>query len=284
MLYDRKKYEKLILDSPLFSLRKEIASSAFKRESYRMVEYLYCYLMSINQRDYEIYGCEITETAIRCIRNYDERKGEFLHYFNAAWKKEYWRISREKQLEDKYRGIRIAEDDKKAVRRYIQFAERVSLNCKGDDLYKKLSDAMGEPIERIVELAILSNLNIYGDSLDSTMQNLWNRIPAEESVVQKLETTEEIEEIFTRIERAFRSLQTRQKPIVSDLITVKIHAFLTKKQAEKFSFVSRSIMREWSQYGTMPTQRDIAKKYGRDEASISRTLNNFLSKLKKEGQ
>ena len=52
MQYDKKKYEQLISDSPLFSLDKEIEYAAFKRESYRMVELLYCYLLSINEKEF----------------------------------------------------------------------------------------------------------------------------------------------------------------------------------------------------------------------------------------
>ena len=71
MQYDKRKYEMLISESPLFSLNREKEHVAFKRESYRMVELLYCYLLSINQYEYEPYGCEITEVAIRCISNFD---------------------------------------------------------------------------------------------------------------------------------------------------------------------------------------------------------------------
>ena len=39
---------------------------------------------------------------------------------------------------------------------------------------------------------------------------------------------------------------------------------------------------EWNKKGTLPTQRELARKYGRDEASISRTVRTFLEKLKRE--
>ena len=56
MHYDKLMYEALIQESPLFSLDKETEYSAYKRESYKMIEYLYCYLMAVNQKDYEPYG------------------------------------------------------------------------------------------------------------------------------------------------------------------------------------------------------------------------------------
>ena len=86
MYYDRERYEKLIIQSSLFSLDKEIDESAYKREALKMVEYLYCYLLGINEQKYEPYGYEITVVAKRCINGFKGEKGEFLHYFNAAWK------------------------------------------------------------------------------------------------------------------------------------------------------------------------------------------------------
>lgn len=56
MYYDKSKYESLIMNSPLFGIDKEQETTAYKRESYKMVEYLYCYLLAINERDYEPSG------------------------------------------------------------------------------------------------------------------------------------------------------------------------------------------------------------------------------------
>lgn len=286
MYYDKKKYEQLILESPLFSLDKETEYTAFKRESYRMVEFLYCYLLSINEKEYEPYGCEITEIATRCISNFDISKGIFLHYFNSAWKQEYSHIIGKKIQEDKYRGIRITEEDRRAVHKYIRLADQLGVDCDSEELYRKLSEAMELPVERVIELAKLSTLNVCGDSYtsdDGDEQSLWDQLSGNASVSQRIETAEEIKAILERIEKAFNSLQVRQRPIVSDMITIKICSFLTETRVGQFSFVSDSVITEWIKRGTVPTQRDIAKKYCRDEASVSRTLNDFLKKLKKEG-
>ena len=74
MYYDKGKYESLIMNSPLFDIDKEQETTAYKRESYKMAEYLYCYLLAINERDYEPYGSEIMDVATRCINNFDSSK------------------------------------------------------------------------------------------------------------------------------------------------------------------------------------------------------------------
>lgn len=283
MQYDKQKCENLISKSPLFSLDREKEYAAFKRESYRMVEFLYCYLLSINQSEYEPYGCEITEVAIRCISNYDGSKGVFLHYFNSAWKQEYSHIMGKKLEEEKYRGLRITEEDRRAVRKYIKLARQISSDGSMDQLYKKLSLAMGLPVERIMELAQLDSVTVGSDSYigaDGEEQSLWDQIPGNESINQSIEIAENIEELLNRLESAYGSLQERQKPIVSDMITARICTFLTDVEAGRFTFISDSVMERYRMDGTIPTQREVAKKFGRDEASISRTVNTFLKKLK----
>lgn len=283
MQYDKQKYEKLISDSPLFSLDREREYTAFKRETYRMIELLYCYLMTINQYEYEPYGCEITEVAIRCINNFDGRKGVFLHYFNSAWKQEFSHIMGKKLEDEKYRGLRITEEDRRAVRKYIKIAKQMSSGCRQDRLYKELSMAMGLPVERIMELAQLNSVTVGSDSYignDGEEQSLWDQIQGEANISQGIEMAENVEELLCRLERAYESLQERQKPIVSDMITVRICTLLTEAEVGRFTFISDYVMEKFRLDGSVPTQRDIAQKYGRDEASISRTINSFLKKLK----
>lgn len=47
--FEKDKYERLIDSSSLFSLDKEKERTAYKREALKMVEHLYCYLMSVNK-------------------------------------------------------------------------------------------------------------------------------------------------------------------------------------------------------------------------------------------
>ena len=64
---DKEKYEKLIQESPLFSLYKKAEPVAFRNARLKMIENIYLDLLSINKEKYEPYGCEITEIANYCI-------------------------------------------------------------------------------------------------------------------------------------------------------------------------------------------------------------------------
>ena len=284
MVYDKKKFEQRIQESPLFSLDQQTEYVAFKKEFYRMLEYLYCYLMATNEKEYEPYGCEITEVATRCINNFDDTRGMFLHYFNSAWKKEFSHLIGEKIREEKFHGIRITEEDKRAVQKYLRLAEQLGSLLTRNELYKRLSDAMELPVVRIQEIAQLCEVNVATDnyfSEEGKIRSLWDYISDGRSIERDFVDDEAANDFLSTIEEAFNTLQDRQKPIISDMLTIRICSLLTKETIARFSFLNQSIASEWFISGIIPTQREIAKKYNRSEASISRTINDFLKKLKR---
>ena len=284
MVYDKNKFEQKILASPLFSLDKKTENIAFKREFYRMLEYLYCYLMAINEREYEPYGCEITEVATRCINNFDITRGAFLNYFNSAWKQEFSHIVGEKIREEKFHGIRITEEDKRSIQKYIRLADQLGSLLTRNELYKKLSEVMELPVERIRQIAQLCEINVSSENFvtgEGDVKSIWDQVSDGRSFEKDFANEDAENNFLLVIENVFNTLQERQKPIISDLLTIRVCSLLSKEKIDRFSFINKSIMQEWFMDGMIPTQRDIAKKYDRNEASISRTLNDFLKKLKR---
>lgn len=285
MRYDKDKYEKLIKESCLFDLDKETQYTAFKRESYKMVEYLYCYLLAVNEQKYEEYGCEITTIATRCLNNYSKEMGEFLRYFNAAWKLEYQHIMGNQVHIEKLHGIRITEDEKRAVSKYVRLAAHVDSGIPNETLYSKLALAMGIPIDKVRELAQLASVQISSDSYvneNGETGSIWDQLAGDSSADTSIYEEEAIEEIFHAIETVFQGLQQRQKPMLSDMITIKLCDQISEKQSRQYCFISKEIMDAWTTTGVLPSQRDIAKKYGRDETSMSRSVKDFINKLRKE--
>lgn len=285
MYYDKKIYEGLIQTSPLFSLDKETEKAAYKREAYAMVQYLYCYLLAINEQKYEPYGCEIMEVATRCINNFESSKGVFLHYFNAAWKQEYSHIFGDRISEVKLRGMKITEEDKRNIRKYLLLAESLETSASNQEIYAKISEAMNLPVDKVRKIAQMKDIYVTGDSkinADGEEIEIWEQVPDGTSFEKQLESADSAEDFFAKIEKAFSSLQDRQKSIVSDMITIKIWLVLLDRQStkKKYTFISDDVVQECLATGTVPTQRSIAQKYGRDEASISRTVKEFLKKLK----
>lgn len=283
MYYDKQKYEKLISESVLFSLEKETEPSAYKRESYKMIEYLYCYLMAVNEKQYESHACEIIEVSTRCISNFESSKGVFLHYFNAAWKQEYSHLLGAQIVDDKLRGIKITEEEKRNIRKYIKLAESKGTGCTKEELYQRIAEAMQLPLEKVQLIAELNGLRVNGYTIkndDCEEISVWDQLSDGTSIEDELLAAASIEDLLVKVDTVFTSLQDRQKPIVSDMITARIWSILSEQQGKSYSFISSEVIEILKKTGQAPTQRAIADKYGRDEASISRTVKEFIKNLK----
>lgn len=283
MLYDKGKYESLIEESVLFSIDKDSQKSLYKRESLKLVEYLYCYLLSVNKDKYESYGCDIVDVATRCINAYDGR-GDFLHYFNAAWKKEYSHICGNQIIEDKLQGVKITEQEKREVKKLLKLLSKRNSDRVNNALYAEIAIFMDISEERVAEIARIAGIQIigeYSNNLDGEELSIWDSIASDVFTERSSDEQCSFVETMQIIENAFAELQERQQPIVSDMLTIKLGMDFNEqsKVIKDFSFMNKEMMREISNTGIVPTQRNIAEKYNRNEASISRTMKEFLRKV-----
>lgn len=283
MGYNKADYERLIAESKLFSLNKETESVAFRKESYKMVEYLYCYLLAQNEKKYEPFGCEITEVAVRCINNYDESKGMFLHYFNAAWKLEYSHLCGNQAVDDRLHGVKITESEKRAIRKYLRYEVSLGKDLARRELREAIAEIFDQPIEVVSEIAELVEYRMVDNEItddDGGRTSLFDQLSDGHLVEEKLLTAARVEEILTAIESAFLSLQQRQMPIISDMMTIRLASTIVEMEidASSYSFISEDVLRQYSK-NQLPSQRAIAEKYGKNEASISRTVKAFTKKL-----
>ena len=283
MVYDKKRYEKLIYESSLFSIDKETQSSAYRKESVKMVEYLYCYLLAINAEKYEPYGCEIVDLATRCINGFD-KSGDFLHYFNAAWKKEYAHICGDEIIEKKFQGMKLSEQEKRSVKKYMKWISKRNPEMSDKEKYEEIAELMELPVEKVIQIAMAAGTKVVGEfSSNSEGEEIstFEQVSDSFSVESYFENLASLEEILDKVEYAYNEIQERQKAIVSDLLTVKIGTDILEieKIHKKYSFISEDIRNLIIRTGNVPTQRDLAEKHGKNEASISRTLKDFLKKI-----
>lgn len=283
MGYNKADYERLITESKLFSLNKETESVAFRKESYKMVEYLYCYLLAQNEKKYEPFGCEITEVAVRCINNYDETKGVFLHYFNAAWKLEYSHLCGNQAVDDRLHGVKITESEKRAIKKYLRYEASLGKDLSRRELCEAIAKILDQPIEVVAEIAELVEYRMVDNEImddDGGRTSLFDQLSDGHLVEENLLTSARVEEILTVVESAFLSLQQRQMPIISDMMTIRLASTIaeTGVDTSSYSFISEEVLSQYSK-NQLPSQRTIAEKYGKNEASISRTVKEFIKKL-----
>lgn len=281
---DKTKYEKLIAESPLFELDKKTQYTAYTAESRKMVKYLYLYLMAINAEKYREYGLEITEVSTRCIHGFDGEKGEFLHYFNATWKKEFSRTIMAKAEDEKYHGMHIPEDQRRSIRRVIRIAKSQGVEIDSPSYVEKLVVATGlseEEIRGLIELYNVSVVRDSGSNEDGDEFNVIDLFKSADSAEESMVQSEKCIELLKCIDKVYYSLQERQRPMFSDIFTIKLCESLVGMDIsiDEICFINKNIIDEYKKKGVLLSQRDLAKKYNRDEASISRTIKEFIKRL-----
>lgn len=278
----KEKYEQLIRSSPLFSLDKEREVIAYKREAMKMVEYLYCYLLALNENKYIEFGLEISETARKCIRNYNKDMGDFLFYFNAAWAKEYRRAFGKRQADQFRCGMHITEDDQLLVNKYLRFIEKYSDEYDEKKVIPAIADALGITTEKVKEIIALNSVSFISGDLcaeDEESGRIFDIIGQETDY----ETQFEVEDLFVIIDTEYQSLQQRQKKLISKLITLKISDYLQAsenllEEVQRYSFFDLEVFDLFA--NGLITSRLIATQCGVSEQSASRSLKVFLDRVR----
>lgn len=284
MVGDKEKYEKLISETLLFSIDKDKQSVLYRKESLKLVEYLYCYLLAINKEKYEPYGCEIVDVATRCINGYD-KSGDFIHYFNAAWSREYSHICGNEIINNKFQGMKLSDQERRDIKKYMRIVSRCNPNMTQEERLIKVSELMELPLERIKQLSETADTRIVSEvahNSEGEEVSLFDQVEEEFSTETYFDNLASLTELLDQVEAAYSKAQERQKPIISDMLTIRIGLDIweIEKLAKKYEFISFEISESIKHTGNVPTQRDIAEKYGKNEASVSRTMKEFLKKVR----
>ena len=284
----RSEYEKLIRTSILFSLDRETQATAYKREALKMVKYLFLYLISINADKYSEYGLEITQTAERCIKNYNKDSGDFLNYFNSAISKEYRKAFSQKRFSEQHGGVHIPEQEQRIINKFIKLAEVKGAYDLTDDIINKISEATGIKHERICECISLYQRSFviedtYTDE-EGNESSIFDYIASDKLTEDSIIELDAAKELLEKVDEVFQKRQDRQKPLLSKLITAKISQQLQSDEkllsiAKKKAFFDLDIFEMSIKRGTPPTAKEIGEKLGLSEQSISRTFKEFVKRL-----
>ena len=284
----RSEYEKLIRTSILFSLDRETQATAYKREALKMVKYLFLYLISINADKYSEYGLEITQTAERCIKNYNKDSGDFLNYFNSAISKEYRKAFSQKRFSEQHGGVHIPEQEQRIINKFIKLAEVKGAYDLTDDIINKISEATGIKHERICECISLYQRSFviedaYTDE-EGNESSIFDYIASDKLTEDSIIELDAAKELLEKVDEVFKKTQDRQNPLLSKLITAKISQQLQSDEkllsiAKKKAFFDLDIFEMSIKRGTPPTAKEIGEKLGLSEQSISRTFKEFVKRL-----
>ena len=283
----REDYVKLIDSSDLFTLDRDKDFDKYNRERLKMIEYLYLYITSVNDTNekekLESYSCEIVETASDCIDKYDSSKGAFMNFFNCTWKLVLGHITGREINDKNYRGLHISKNTRSLVVKYLKLADECGSRCSREELLERLSMAVGIPVEKLRKVAVIASISVGSDTYvneDGEEQSIFDMVAGTSSPEEDYCEAESIRDILKAVDVVFDSLQERQKPVISDILTCRLCSFISEYESADYHFVSKDILDSYMEGRNVPSQREIAGRYGCKESSLSRTIAGFEKKLR----
>lgn len=288
-MYTREEYENLINNSPLFEIDEESAPMFYKAERYNFLTHLtdYYRFYIYPNKPLDFYSMTLILTANECIKYYNRRKGQFLHLFNTAMKRELHIAKAIEIIEEKRQGIKILKEDDKLIRKVIMFAKSKNLDIYDSATQEKISNALNIDIAKLKEIIIIND-NAVG--VPSTITNedgdeieLFDLQPSKEkNAEEKIIERDSLNDRLRDIEAEYLDSQDRQKKILSMLLTTEIikSQGLDLIKTNRFVFFNKDILDYFEINQKLPTAKIIGELCGVSEQSISRTYKNFKIKLK----
>lgn len=293
-MYTREEYENLINNSPLFEIDEESAPMLYKAERYNFLTHLtdYYRFYIYPNKPLDFYSMTLILTANECIKYYNRGKGQFLHLFNTAMKRELHIAKAIEIIEEKRQGIKISKEDDKLIRKVIMFAKSKNLDIYDSATQEKISDALNIDIAKLQELILTNDnavgvpstiINEDGDEIELFDLQTCYINTIEDEIVNELEFIALVE----NIDKAFKTVQERQKRLLSMLLTVAIIKALDYNVAKAKELVGDKQLFNidaadyCEKNGELPTAKQIGVICGVSEQSLSRTYRSFKSKINK---
>lgn len=293
-MYTREEFENLINNSPLFDVDKINNSELYKSEKYKFTELLtqYYQVYIYPHKLLEDYSYTLIETATECIKYYDRAKGEFLHLFNKALKRDLGIAKAKEMMEARRQGIRLSTYDEQMISKVLAFAKSKNLDIYDSAIQAKIGLALGiraEELENLIQIndnaiAVASTVtNDDGDEVELFDLRADKVDMPDKAIISK----DGLQELVKLIDAVFQTVQERQKKLLSLLLTIELVKALDYdfkaivNLLQIYTFFNKEILDWYDKNGDVPTAKQIGVICGVSEQSLSRTYKNFKEKLKK---
>lgn len=291
-MHTREEFENLINNSPLFNVDKESTPELYKTEKYALFTLLTEYYRSyiFPHKPLEEFSFTLIETATECLKYFDKSKGEFLHLFNKAMKRDLG-IAKAKELIETHRqGIKLSTCDERMIRKVISLANSKNLDINDRSVQAKIAIVLGISADKIAELirindnAVTVSATVTNDDGDEVeLFDLQADKAATSEVV--IITKDALKNLVVQIDKVFQTVQERQKQLLSLLLTAEIVKALeydikaTENLLQGYTFFNTEITVWYEKHGDIPMAKQIGEICGVSEQSLSRTYKNFKAKL-----
>ncbi|MCM1440540.1 MAG: hypothetical protein NC131_15275, partial [Roseburia sp.] len=286
-MYTREEYENLINNSPLFNIDKQNNLELYKAERYAFLTLLtdYYRYYIFPHKQFDEYSFALIETATECLKYYVREKGDFLHLFNKATKRNMG-IAKAKDIIDAHRqGIKLPTYEEQMICKITALAKSKNLDINDISVQIKVATLLGISTEKVTELIHTNNDAVaVSDTVSNEDGDEFSIIDLQVKHGNTFEDefvfNEELKELILKIHNVFDSVQERQKPLLSLLLTAEIIKSLDYDIKSIVSllngvaFFNLEIIHWYEKYNSVPTAKQIGELCGVSEQSLSRTYKN----------
>ena len=252
-------------------------------------------LLCFNETDVRNAGVEIFHCIKRTLLKYDDGLGSsYMGYLYSSLENEI-RHKKEKGEVKKFRMC--TRDDYNRAIRLIKTAKEIGKNPFNENVQIWLSKQCELDLDKVKDLILkyyqsqivaeqITNNEGEEVSLFNTDAVQNNYLTPEERVFK----TEYALDDLKKIERAFDKCQERQKVYLSSFITLKVLQALERTfligqivdLLQKRNFIDLELLNIFTLQAEMPTQSQLAVKFGKDEGYISKRISVFFEKVQQK--
>ena len=281
--------EERINNSPLFSIDKEAEPVIYDKEKYKLLCLIGEYINKFYSKKYADYGLEVTLSYSSCIKSYDLSKGPFLAYYMTALSNKCRTADATENTNAVDGGMHLS-----AAQKRIIVAIRKLLAVKGltddeinDEVVEYVAKRLGlehSAMKKAFKLYESYRVSSVTAKVDGDEVNLIDKYgetekSAEDFVVGRIncyEILDVVEDMY------LNDIQVRQREVISPCLTALIAPSIQKNKLDvsSYKFVDKAIVCAYFEERKLPLRREIAESLGKNEASVSRTIGNFLKDLK----
>lgn len=240
-------------------------------------------------------SCEIMSCIVRSLESF-EGDGNYINYISSAVKKEIYRAN-EKQKVFEQRRISLPEKKARLIKNLLAYARLEGKDITNEEViktYAKCSPISEEKIRELVTAyCATQTVNEQKENDDGKITSIFDMIAKDYTSSESGFENDEIDSRLKQIDDMFCKQQERTKEYLSALLTRQALEEMTNANigntiainflaGRNFAITenAKRVIESFLNTEKIVTQGDIAKWFNRDKTDSSRTMREFLKKVK----
>ena len=253
--------------------------------------------------DSDSYADDIVTISRNCLKNYPDsdacRSGiAFSQYLYSSIKRRIAFLKEKADLSARNGGSHITDDEQKKIKKIRKMDGFYAAERDETLRNKKIAFALEMPVDEVVRLkdaAARTTAGLEVEDKDEEGVSLLELISSpmvgpEEELIQE----EAVKGLLDCIESVWKGGQDRVKPYLAALVTRWTLEIFSKQKDLSAEDIRRMLRGRAfcdselldaccnATGGTLPSQQEVAKRFGKDKSDASRTMGKFIKALREE--